>query len=195
MKNQLCLQLQWSRLYKKLLQQLASSKTAATDEKKWIEWGFGLTTKTWFGIQQEIAGYLFYDQHEEITFYKVFKPRFEGLMDYFTLLYKSALFQPDDLPLKKEYWYHELDICKNFLLMHQAFCRYYEEGKTSMDPIYFAQENNQQSLVLGANENNRYCAGPVITSYSYLLARVLSVKKYQNYIQEKICFLTKSRPN
>lgn len=194
MKKQLCLQQQCSRLYKKLLRQLASSKTAATDEKKWIEWGFGLATKNWFGIQQETDNYVFDDQQEEITFYKVFKPRFEGLMDYFTLLYKSALFQPDDLPSKKEYWYHELDVCKNFLLKHRAFCSYYEEGKTSMDPIYFAQENNQQSLILGAKENNRYCAGSVI-SYSYLLARVLSVKKYQNYIQGKICFLTKSRPN
>lgn len=116
-------------------------------------------------------------------------------MDYFTLLYKSALFQPEDLPAKKEYWHHELDLCKNFLLKHRSFCRYYDQGKTSMDPIYFAQQNNQQSLVFGANENNRYGGGSVIVSYSYLLARVLSIKKYQTYIQEKICFLTKSRPN
>lgn len=78
MTNQLCLQLQCDRLYKKLLKQINCSKTTLTDEKKWIEWGFSLTAKIWFGIQQEVAGYLFYDQQEEITFYKVFKPRFRG---------------------------------------------------------------------------------------------------------------------
>jgi hypothetical protein len=195
MTNQLCLQQQCDRLYRKLLQQLSFSKATLTDEKKWIEWAFSLTTKMWFGIQQEAAGYLFYDQQEEITFYKVFKPRFEGLMDYFTHLYKSVLFQPEELSAKKEYWGHELDLCKNFLLKHRSFCRYYEQGKTSMDPVYFAQENNKQSLVLGANDNNRFSAGAVITSYSYLLARVISIKKYQTYILEKICFLTRSRPN
>jgi len=191
MTNQLCLQQQWSRLYKKMLCQLAAGEVVAADEKKWIEWGFGIITKTWAGIQQEVDNYLFGDQQEEITFYKVIKPRFTALMDYFTLLYKSVLFQPEDLPGKKDYWDHELEICNNFLLKHQSFCSYYEQGNTTMDDIYFVQQNNQQPLVFGANENK----GQTITSYSYLLARVLSTKKYHRYIMEKIDFLTNAEPN
>ena len=102
MTNQLCLQQQCGRLYKKLLRQLTGYETTITDEEKWIEWGFGITTKTWFGIQHEIDDYVFDDQQEEIAFYKVVKPRFIALIDYFTLLYISVLFQPDDLPGKKE---------------------------------------------------------------------------------------------
>lgn len=186
MKNQLCQQLQWSRLYKKMLQQLAGYETTITDEKKRIEWGFRIAVRTWLGIQQEADNYVFDDQQEEITFYKVVKPRFIALIDYFTLLYKSVLFQPEDSCGKKEYWKGELAICKNFLLKHQSICRYYEQSNTTMDHIYFVQETNQQSLIFGINEHE----GRTITSYSYLCARVLSIKKYHRYILEKISFLT-----
>jgi hypothetical protein len=182
MTNQLCLQQQCGRLYKKMVQQLAGYETIATDEKKWIEWGFGIASKTWFRIQSAVDGYLFTDQQEEISFYKTLKPKFIGLMDYFTQLYKSVLFQPEDSPGKKEYWKNELDICKDFLSKHSAFCQYYEQGNTGMDHIYFVQHNNMQPLIFGINENNRR----VITSYSHLLAQIISVKKYQYYIQQKM---------
>jgi predicted ATP-grasp superfamily ATP-dependent carboligase len=54
-----------------------------------------------------------------------------------------------------------------------------------MDPVYFLQQNNQQVLIFGVNENKRQ----VISSYSHLLARIISIKKYQRYILEKIGFL------
>jgi len=129
---------------------------------------------------------VFDDQQEEITFFKVLKPRFIALIDYFTLLYKSALFQPLDPDGNLEYWQHERATCKKFLSKHQSFCRYYEQGKTSMDHIYFVQENNHQSIIFGVNENR----GNLSTSNSYLLARVLSIKKYYRYILEKINFFT-----
>jgi hypothetical protein len=58
-----------------------------------------------------------------------------------------------------------------------------------MDHIYFVQGNNQHPLVFGISENSLR----VITCYSYLLARVLSIKKYQLYIQKKLCLLTNPR--
>jgi len=186
MTNQLCLQQQCGRQYNKMLQQLAGYEAAITDEKKWIELGFGIAIKTWFGIQQKADHYVFDDQQEEITFFKVLRPRFIALIDYFTLLYKSALFQPQDEAQNLEYWQHERDICKNFLSRNQSFCRYYEQGKTTLDHIYFVQENNQQSLLFGVSENK----GHTTTSYSYLLARILSIKKYYRYILEKINFLS-----
>jgi hypothetical protein len=189
MTNQLCLQQQCGRMYNKMVQQLTGYEAMATDEKKWIEWGFGIATKTWFRIQEDVDSYLFADQEEEIGFYKTLKPKFIGLMDYFTQLYKSVLFQPEDSPGKKKYWKSELVICKNFLSKHSTFCQYYEQGNTGMDHIYFVQHNNQQPLIFGNNENK----GHVITSYSHLLARIISVKKYQRYIQEKIS-LTIAQP-
>lgn len=186
MTNQLCLQQQWSRLYKKMLQQIEDHETIITDEKKWIEWGFRISARTWFGIQQEADNYVFDGQQEEITFYKVVKPRFIALIDYFTLLYKSVLFQPENLQGNLEYWQHERAVCKKILSKYQSFCQYYEQGNTTRDHIYFVQETNQQSLIFGINE----IKSRAITSYSFLLARVLSIKKYYRYVLEKINFLT-----
>ncbi len=179
MTNQRCLQQPWSRVYKQVLQQLSNYEATQLDEKKWIEWGFGITLKAWFNIQQETDNYVFDDPQEEIAFFKVVQPRFIALIDYFTLLYKSALFQPEDPVATLDYWQHELDTCKHFLLKHHTFCRYYEQGNTTLDAVYFVQKTNQQSLVFGVN-------GRKITSYSYLLARVLSVKKYQRYVLKKL---------
>jgi hypothetical protein len=182
MTNQLCFQRQCERRYKKMVQQLAGYEAMVTDEKKWIEWGFGIITRTWFSIQQEMEGYQFADQQEEISFYKTLKPKFIGLMDLFTLLYRSVLFQPDDTPGKKAFWKSELATCKNFLSKYKTFCRYYEKGNTGMDCVYFIQENNHQPLIFGSNENGWH----IITSYSHLLARIISIKKYQCYVSKKI---------
>jgi Fe-S cluster biosynthesis and repair protein YggX len=182
MTNQLSLQQQLRRLYKKMLQQLPGNETMIIDEKKWIEQAFGIANRTWFSIQQEVDSYLFEDQEEEISFYKVLKPRLIGLMDYLTLLYKSVLFQPEESQGKKQYWENELAICNRFLSKYQSFCRYYEQGNTGMDHIYFVQQNNQQPLIFGINESKRHA----ITSYSYLLARLIAIKKYQHYIRKKM---------
>ena len=182
MTNQLCLQQICGRLYKKILLQLAYFETTATDEKKWIEEGFSLTTKAWLSIQEKIEGSPFTDQQEEISFYKTLKPKFVGLIDFFTLLYRSVLFQPEDIMGKKEYWKRELANCKNFLSKHNSFCQYYEQGETGMDPVYFVQQSNRQPLIFGINENIWH----VTTSYSHLLARIISNKKYQRYVTRKI---------
>jgi hypothetical protein len=186
MTNQLYFHQQWDSLYNNLVQQLASYETTATDEKKWIEWGFSITTKTWFSIQQKIESYQFANLQEEIIFYKTLKPNFIALMDFFTLLYKSVLFQPDDKAGKKKYWQGELKTCKTFLSRHKSICQYYEQGNTGMDHVYFVQQNNQQPLILGINENNWRRAYTATISYSHQLARVISIKKYQHYVQDKI---------
>jgi len=166
-----------------MVQQLAGYETTATDERKWIEWGFSITTKTWFPIQEKIeSGYQFADQQDEISFFKNMEPKFIGLIDFFTLIYKSILFQPDDKDGKEAYWKSELNSCKNFLSKHQAFCRYNEQGSTKMDHVYFVKQNNQQPPIFGIINNNWHVAG----SYSHLLARVISIKKYQRYLQKKI---------
>lgn len=182
MTNQLSLKQQCDRLYKKVLLQLAYYETTATDEKKWVEWSFSFTTKAWLSIQERVEGVVFCDPQEEINFYKILKPKFVGLIDFLTLLYRSILFQPEDIKEKREYWKRELATCKIFLSKHKSFCRYHEQGETGMDPVYFVQQNNKQPLIFGINENIWH----VITSYSYLLARVISIKKYQRYVTQKI---------
>lgn len=181
MKNSSLLQ-QCRLTYKKIQQEIQSHESQSFDEMKLIEWGFGATMQAWLSIEKITDGYQFMNQQEEICFYKSQKPRFTGLIDYFTLLYKSVLFQPEDYTERESYWRSELNTCLEFISKFKIACLDYKQQQSDTD-IYFLQHNNQQPLLFGSNVSifNFNSA-----SYSCLLGRLIALKKYKKYIQEKI---------
>lgn len=146
---------------------------------KWIEWAFGIAIKTWFNIEKVLDSRPFTDQKEETGFYKKLAPRYIGLIDYFILLYKSVVFQPDDDLVRNEYWHRELKNCRAFISVCKTGCRYYEQQGIATDSEL---QNTQRSPVFGITINHRNLT---ITSYSHLLGRIIALKKYMQYIQEK----------
>ncbi|THU31523.1 hypothetical protein FAM09_28270 [Niastella caeni] len=181
MKNSSLLQ-QCLLTYKKIQQEIQIHESQLPDEIKWIEWGFGASMQAWLNIEKITAGYRFINQQEEVCFYKSQKTRFTGLIDYFAFLYKSVLFQPEDYMKRGEYWRIELNTCNEVISRVKLACLQYKQQQPDTD-IYFLQHNNQQPLLFGSNVsifnfNN--------TSYSCLLGRLIALKKYKKYIQEKI---------
>jgi hypothetical protein len=177
MKNN-SLHAQCVQLYKQTEQQIYKGASELTDEGKWIEWGFGLAMKTWLEVERMTNSYPFLHRDEEINFYKTLKPGFTGLIEYFTLLYKSIVFQPED-PLQKDaYWKRELKTCLEFISLFRSGCMYYEQQPDKDQ--YFLQQNNQQPLIFGLNVNEFNFSA---ISYTYLLGRLIAVKKYKKYIQ------------
>jgi len=170
-------------------QQIEGIAYQISDEKKLIEWAFGITMNTWFRIEKMVDSYRFIDQQEEIGFYKKLKPQFTSLIDYFTLLYKSALFQPDDCISKKEYWACELKHCKEFMTVYKMRCRHFDQQNSNTD-IYFLRQNNCHPLIFGINVNHFNFN---TTTYSDLLSRALALKKYIQYIREKKMPIPSSR--
>src|SRR5207245_166146 len=92
------------------------------------------------------------------------------------------LFQPDDYIRKSAYWKNELKNCSELIATYKTGCRYYEQQQTDTD-MYFLQENSQQPLVFGKNVN---LFNVKTTSYNFLLGRLIAMKKYKQFIQEKI---------
>jgi hypothetical protein len=180
MKNSFLLQ-QCRQKYTALQQQIQSRESQSPDEIKWIEWGFGVTLHTWLNIEKMIEDYQFMDHEEEVCFYKTQKPRFTALIDYFSLLYKSALFQPEDRTEREAYWISELETCLEIMSRFKTACLPYEQQQPS--EIYFLRHNNQQSLTFGITLNQFDLTN---TSCSSLLGRLIALKKYKKFIQEKI---------
>lgn len=178
-----------SQIYKSIEQQIEKG-ALETDEGKWIERAFGLVMRTWLDIEGMASKYRFLDREEEIYFYKNLKPEFIGLIEYFTLLYKTVLFQPDD-SMKSEYWKHELKNCRELLFIYHSGCQYYEQELSNTD-IYFLKQNNQQPLLFGLNVNRNDFTD---TSYSYLRGRLIAMKRYEKYIQLKLYENTGSLEN
>jgi hypothetical protein len=181
MKNSPLLQ-QCRLTYEKIQQEIQSHESQLPDEMKWIEWGFAATMQAWLNIEKKIEGYQFMGQPEEVCFYKSQKPRFTGLIDYFTLLYKSVLFQPEEYEARGAYWKNELNTCIEFISKFKIAQLKYKQQQPDTDK-YFLQQNNQQPLLFGSNVS---VFNFKTTSYSCLLGRLIALKKYKKYIQEKI---------
>ncbi|OQP63729.1 hypothetical protein A3860_22570 [Niastella vici] len=181
MKNSFLLQ-QSRLLYKIIWQKIQSSESQSADEKKWIECAFVLTTQAWLNIEKVANDYQFMNKQEEVCFYKSQKPRFTGLIDYFTLLYKSVLFQPEDYTKREVYWKRELDTCITCISSFKTACLNYQLLQSDTDTC-FLQCNNQGPLLFG---NNAGMLDLKSTSYSCLLGRLIALKKYKKYIQEKL---------
>jgi hypothetical protein len=169
-------------IYKRIQQEIQNYESQSPNEVKWMEWGFRASMQAWLDIEKLIDGYQFMNQQEEVYFYKCHKPRFAGLIDYFTFLYKSVLFQPEDYMERKEYWRSELSTCSEFISKFKTACLNYEQQQSDTD-IYFLQPNNQQPLLFGSNVSVFNIDN---TSYSCLLGRLIALKKHKKYIKEKI---------
>ena len=170
-----------SEAYKSIEQQIEKG-SLETDERKWIERSFGLAMKAWLNIEEMASNYRFLNREEEIYFYKNLKPEFIGLIEYFTLLYKSAVFQPDDFMKKAAYWKHELKNCRELIFTYNAGCQYYEQQQSDKD-VYFLEQSNRQPLLFGLNVSRIKFTD---TSYSYLRGRLIAMKRYEKYIQSKL---------
>jgi hypothetical protein len=170
-----------SQIYKSIEKQIEKG-ILETDEGKWIERAFGLVMKSWLDIEELTSNYRFLNREEEIYFYKNLKPEFIGLIEYFTLLYKSVVFHPDDSMKRDAYWKHELKNCRELVSLYYSGCQYYEQELSSMD-IYHLEQNNHHPLLFGLNVSRINFAD---TSYSYLRGRLIAMKKYEKYIQVKL---------
>lgn len=162
--------------YRAMQLELKGEAPSSIDEVKWIERAFGIAMQTWFNIEELINHHRFADQKEETSFYKILQPRFLGLVDYFTLLYKSVLFQPDESIQRCEYWKDEYRNSRAFIAKCKEGCRYYEQQD------FIAASSVRQPMIFGANINQNNIRS---ASYSHLASRMIALKKYMQYIREK----------
>jgi len=169
-------------MYTITAQEIEDGASQCGDELKWIEWAFGLSMRTWAGIEKMLKECRFLNRQEELSFYKTLQPQFIGLIDHFALLYKSLLFLPEDGAEQMAYWSRELNNCKTLIASYIACCRQYEEQQPEPD-IYFLKENNQQPLIFGLNVS---LCNIATTSYSYVLGRLTALRKYKRAVQARM---------
>lgn len=170
------------RLIYNTIEQQIDNGAQAFSNVQWIERSFTVSVLAWSRIETQVNNYEFTNQQEERYFYNTVKPRFIGLIDYITLLYKSVLFQPDTGTKAREYWKHELNNCREFISRYKTRCRYYQTQQPEAN-FYFFSENDNRPLVFGLNIN-RFNPGSI--SYSYLLGKMIAIKKYKKFIQREI---------
>jgi hypothetical protein len=129
--------------------------------------------------------YQFLNDEEEIWFFKIIKPKFTALIEYYTLVYHAELFMPS---LKEDdthtFWKKEKEKIKKFYRQHTEFCEYYKSGDTSMDYIYFLKKNA---------EDCKHCFNKLYdtdssmaTTHGNTVSALMAYDMYDAYIMQQV---------
>ncbi|MDF2192268.1 RteC domain-containing protein [Paraflavitalea sp. CAU 1676] len=180
---------QCQRLYDAMLSEMEQCRQQHTSEKEQIECAFRTCEMNWKKLQTLLHTYRFQSEAEEAWFFKTIKPKFTGLIEYYALVYKAALFLPDDDARDiNRFWQNELQLARRFFAEHETFYKYYKAGLTEMDTIYFVRANNDPTLVPAAKAYD--IAPEATTSHDHLVASIIARERYMEYVQRQLQRMT-----
>lgn len=173
-------------LYEQMLAQMECCKQQYATEKEQIECAFRTCELNWKKLQSLLHNYRFTSESEEAWFFKTVKPQFTGLIEYYALVYKAALFLPDNDHRHDIYkfWQNELQLTKRFFSEHESFYKYYKAGLTEMDTIYFVRANNDPTLLPATKAYD--IAPEATTSHDHLVASIIARERYMEYINRQM---------
>ena len=158
------MKLQSRLLYREMLLRIGSHLKPGYSEKQWIEKGFYVSYESLSKLQKAAKDHAFADEQERVWFFKTQQPRFAAWVEYFTLLYASQLFLPEDTGAVVDFWIAELERTQHFLIKHAAFHEPYHDEGTVYD------------------ENSSSSEGP----YGRLAAQIIGREKYLDYVQQSL---------
>lgn len=172
-------------LYEKMLSEMESCRQQSLTEKEQIECAFRTCEMNWKKLQTLLYTYQFHSESEEAWFFKTIKPQFTGLIEYYALVYKAALFLPDDDQHDiYKFWQNELQLARRFFAEHESFYQYYKTGMTEMDTIYFVRANNDPTILPAAKAYD--IAPEATTSHDHLVASIIAREQYMEYVNRQM---------
>jgi hypothetical protein len=171
--------------YQPLLAVLESHQAQGTPEISCIEACFKSSLDCWSKVQQLVKERGFQTAAEEIRFFKEIKPRFTGLIEYYTQRYHALLFMPvnDNIELG-QFWRWEGRKIERFYENNEAFCRYMQEGATDKDEEYFLRDNKKGPALLHGRIHD--LDPDTSTSHDYLVTMLSAYRLYERYINGEI---------
>lgn len=172
-------------LYENMLAAIASCQQQYPTGKEQIECAFRACEINWKQLQSFLHTYQFTSESEEAWFFKTIKPKFTGLMEYYALVYKAALFIPEeDQQDIYRFWQNELQLTRRFFAEHAAFYQYYKTGMTEMDTVYFVRANNDPTIL---PVTKAYDLAPgATTTHDHLIASFIARERYMEYVNQQL---------
>jgi hypothetical protein len=153
-------------LYNQLLKEIEDCEKTNTDFRKHIECCFHASERINSIADKKINELKFVSEEEEIQFFKSFKPKFTCLVEFYSIVYRAVLFEPETE--RTDYWKSELKRASQFLEENKLFQDYINNGDTSKDNSYFS-------------------AGSVSSShYQHLLAQIKAREIYVEFVNRRL---------
>ena len=164
--------------YKNLIRDIMYIRSGEGTELAGIEAAFKTAIAHWEAIKEKVREETFTDEQEEIRFFKYIKPRFTGLIEYYTQRYQALLFIPDkDIETMLYFWKLEMKKIDRFFLAQSEFIQYYEQGCTDKDSLYFLRADSDLSNFEKARVYD--LDGDTATSHDWLVSKLLGFRMYR----------------
>ncbi len=129
---------------------------------------FDTSSLHWEKFSHTVRVLGFENSADEIHFFKFIKPRFTGLVEYYSQRYQALLSVRDGNSEKAHrFWKMQERLIERFFTRHREFVRYYEEGETEMDELYFLREQ-------------------ISSSHDWIVSRMIALNKYRQDVKSAI---------
>jgi RteC protein len=133
---------QWKELYKGLCTETGRIHGSGPGGMEQTESLFKCCLGYWDLCKAIIRSKGFDDDSAEIDFFKLIKPKFTGLLEFYFLVYQYQLFCPaGDAAESAAFADNELRKIVRFRVMHQSFIQYIMGGGTDQDADLFLRRN------------------------------------------------------
>lgn len=141
---------------------------------------YKISMEFWTRIKEIVKQNPFADEAEEIWFFKVMKPKYTSLIEYYTMVYHAELFMPvSEEENGPAFWKKEHDKVSSFYKNNTCFCDYYKSGETKKDRDYFLRSqcaNPQETMNKLYDTDHEF-----VTSHGYLATSLLAFDMYSAY--------------
>ena len=171
-------------LYQEMVSEVYTSRQIDFSETSRITYCFKVCMDYWTRLRAQAKTHNFADEEEEIWFFKLLKPKFTALLEYYTFVYHAVLFMPtlNDEEMHA-FWKKEKEKINQFYAKNGAFCQYYKSGNTSLDRLYFLRTNAADCTNC---YNKLYDTDPeMVSSHGHLASTMLAYDMYEAYIQQQ----------
>lgn len=159
-------------LYEQLQTDLSLCQKKQLDSLEEIECCFHIAERYWAILRNELMNHCFASLQDEITFFKVIKPRFTSETEFYSLCYHAELFRIETDPAEHPaFLKRELQRLTKFERDHAEFLNSYGNGNRGIDKIWFVRNNP---------------GDPTASSHDPLVSTLLALKRYTEFISDEL---------
>lgn len=169
-----------------MLRELEHCKREEIGRGTELECCFNICNKYWAMLKHDVANYKFEREDQEIEFFKTIKPLFTSELEYCGLRSYAELFKEstNDPVILKQFWLKEAMRHAKFIEDNSEFYQYYKNGNKENDETWFIRDHSDLSNFLSARPYD--LDERAATSHDYLVARIIALKKYAEYVEREI---------
>lgn len=174
----------YEQLYKDMIRDINECLQLQLTEMERMESCFWIAYNYWDKLKDQLKKSSFFNDEDEIHFFRNIKPRFTSQIEYYLRLCEALQFEPNEVSKRLEFWKDEISRYDRFVQKNETFVCYYESGERYGDGMYFLRENNHyrsQTIPPPYDSEIEFCS-----SHDQVLRRYLALKMFKEFAEKRV---------